>query len=430
MEAREVVKFFDDMPHGLKTTDLVAMQRLMDRMGNPQDSLKFIHVAGTNGKGSTCSMLSHILSEAGYKTGLFISPHVLDFRERIQVNGEMISESDLVEITTNVKTHWEQLDREGHTPSWFETVTAVAFEYFKRQNCDIVVLEVGIGGRLDATNIIKNTLVSAITSISFDHVEMLGNTLSEIAAEKAGIIKPGGVTVCYPKQEPEALAQIMQRCGETENRLIIPNSAEILSMNISGSDIVYGGEKYHIPLMGEHQVYNTLVVIEVCSALREYDILVSRENIRSGIAKTNFPARLELLNDSPIVILDGAHNLSGAQTLEKALVLLGERNIHGVIGMVEEKDVDGVLKALAPHFKTAVATRDMLNSRFIRPEKLALKLKKYCDDVSFCDNPIEALNIAAFDAQPEDVILVCGSLYLASTLRKPAIEKFKKELEE
>lgn len=402
---------------------LRRVRMLLERMGNPQNRLKFIHVAGTNGKGSTCTMLSHILVEAGYRTGLYISPFVLDFRERIQLNNEMIPPEALADCTAAVKAHWDALDAIGEPPTEFEVVVAVAMEYFVRSGCEVVVLEVGMGGRFDATNIIETPLCSVITSISRDHTEYLGDTIEKIAAEKCGIIKPGGVCVSYPLQDPAALAVIMETCAEKGNRLLLPNAAaaEILEQTIDGSRIRCGDLDLSVPLAGTHQIYNVLTVLEAVKAISFAGIIADNEAVSRGIANTSFPARLEVLCRGPLVLLDGAHNASGAKALGAALALLGGRPVHAVIGVMADKEAELMLRSLAPHLASLTATTPD-NPRALGAEALADKARRLCADVRVEPNPRSAVESAFARCGPDDALLLCGSLYLASDVRAVALE--------
>jgi len=398
---------------------------LLESMGNPQKKLKFIHVAGTNGKGSTCAMLSHALAQAGYKTGLYISPFLLDFRERIQINNEMIAPEDFAKSATLVKQHWDVLDRQGETPSEFETLVAVAFDYFLRKQTDIIVLEVGMGGRLDATNVIDPPLVSVITSLGMDHMEYLGNTIGAIAFEKCGIIKRGSVTVCYPGQDAEAMAVIRRRCAEEENPLILPNTPDVLKMDFFGTRIIYDGLELTVPLIGAHQVKNASVALEALKALSDRGFPVSDKDIALGFEKVSFPGRLEVINRSPLVLLDGAHNHSGAKVLGEALKMLGDKKIHAVIGMLSNKDVVGLLSEILPLCETLTAVPLPGNPLATPPNQLAELAKPFCNNITVVNDPREGIFSAFARCGPDDVMLVCGSLYLASDLR-PELLKLKR----
>ena len=309
---------------------------LLDALGNPQDSLKFVHVAGSNGKGSTCAMLSSILSKAGFKTGFYLSPHLFSFCERFQINGRQIAEEDFIDITRKVAAAADSLD--DH-PSQFEISTAIAFLYFKTQGCDIVVLEVGMGGSLDSTNVIKAPEVAVICNIGLDHTDFLGNTLAEIAENKAGIIKPGCEVVCY-EMASEALSVIENRCKELNTPLHISkfDSLKYLNQSLKFQSFSYDGIEYSISLLGEHQCKNASVAIEVVKALRSRGWTVSDESLKQGLRDAKWPARFEILSLDPIFILDGGHNPQCASSIAKAISdYLPEQKLKLVIGMLADK---------------------------------------------------------------------------------------------
>jgi len=425
MDYQEALAFIHSIARFGSKPGLRRVSMLLERMDAPQRKLKFIHVAGTNGKGSTCAMLNGILRQAGYRTGLYISPFVLDFRERIQLDGKMISKRDLADCTRVVKAHWDELDAMGETPTEFEVVVAVAMEYFTRMCCDIVVLEVGMGGRFDATNVIDAPLCSVITAIGMDHMEYLGDTLEKIAAEKCGIIKRGGVTVSYPLQDPEALAVIMEQCALMENRLLIPGAAgvEILEMGIEGSRVRWEEREYRIPLAGKHQIYNTLTVLEAVKAISLSGFSVPYNVVFEGIATTCFPARLEILGREPLVLLDGAHNLQGVKALGAALDLLPQRPVHLVMGVLADKEVDAMLAELLPRCADLLAVAPD-NPRGLPAKELAGKARAHCPAEAVPDLR-EAVRRGLARCERGEVLLLCGSLYLASQLRPLALEMSK-----
>lgn len=398
-------------------------KELLERMGNPQDRLRFIHVAGTSGKGSICTMLSHILVEAGYKTGLYISPYIIEFRERIQVNNTMISKEDMVECAAYTKSFWDQMVTEGETPTLFEFVVAMTFEYFKRQACDVIVLEVGMGGLKDSTNVIGTPLVSVIGSIGIDHTQYLGETIEEIAFQKCGIIKPGGVTVSYPGQDEKALAVIMERCAEEENKLLIPGNVEVRRMDEKSSDIVWNDVEIHIPLAGEHQIHNTQTVLETIRALELTTVAVSMEDVVRGIATTTVPARFEQIGSDPIVILDGAHNPDKMKALGESLALLGGRRIHAVLAMMKDKDIRLCAGFVLPKCASVTTTTIPNWPRALPPGELAERVEGLCPVVSVAESQKDALEQAIARCQGDDVVLVCGSLYLVGDLRPMALER-------
>ena len=416
MTYEQALEFIHGIPRFGKKPGLRRIKNLLSRMGNPQDKLSFIHVAGTNGKGSTCAMLSSILREAGYRTGLYISPFVIEFRERMQINGEMIPKDELCEITREVQKHWFAMRDEGEPPSEFEVVVSIAFEYFRRQKCDIVVLEVGMGGRLDSTNVISASLISVITSIGLDHMEHLGDTIDKIAMEKCGILKGGGVCVSAPEQTPIAMDVIRRRCEEENNPLFVPNEAQILSEGIEGSRIRYRDLEYFIPLTGPHQIKNALTVIEICKALELTSFSVSDELVINGIAKTTFPCRMERFGENPLIIIDGAHNTPGAQALADALAHLSGRRIHALMGISPDKDSEGIMSAVLPLCESVIISAAR-GAKASAPEALEGTARKYNADVS-CDPYSEsALRQALSRCLGSDVLLVFGSLYFAGEIR-------------
>ena len=382
---------------------LERIKELLSALGNPQNDCKFIHVAGTNGKGSVCTMMSYALRSAGYKTGLYISPYVTCFRERIQINGEYIKEESLARLTEKVKnTNIEVTE--------FEFITAVAFLYFKEENCDVVVLETGLGGRLDATNVIEKPLLSVITGIDMDHTGVLGDTYEKIAHEKCGIIKKGSPVCTTYKQRPEVFSVI-----SGYKTPVMPDETELLLLksDLSGNTFIYKGKEHSTALIGEHQVENALLVIE---ALSNCVLDISYEQIKDGIGKATFPARLEKICNSPTVLLDGAHNPHGAKALEKVISKLG--GVTLIMGMMKDKDCEEVLKILAPYCKSILTVTVNENPRTISASQLATLASKYCASVTPCENYKDALE----KAQGKENIVIAGSLYLASAIRPVAIE--------
>ena len=387
---------------------LERISALLNKLGNPQDDLKFIHVAGTNGKGSVCTMLSNIYMKAGLKTGLYTSPYVVDFRERIQFNGEYIEKDILAELCGQVKeTNVEVTE--------FEFITAMAMLYYKRKKCDIVILETGLGGRFDATNVIKNNLASVITRIDFDHTAYLGDTLEKIAMEKSGIIKDGP-TVCYPLQERQAEDTIKSY----SKKFVLPNTEnlKILNSDDFGNRFVYNNEEYTTHLSGQHQIYNALTVIETVKAV---DIPVPQESIVQGIAKASIPARLEIISQKPLVILDGAHNKNGGTAL--ADFLKKHQNTVAIIGMMADKDCDSFLEITLPYVEKVITVTVKENPRTISAESLAELAKKYCKDVVVADSYKRAIQMASKDLENRP-LFVFGSLYLAGGIRDDLISHF------
>lgn len=400
---------------------LLRIRELLEKMGNPQDSLKFIHVAGTNGKGSVSNAVSAALREGGLKTGLFISPYISDFCERMQINGENISHTDLADEVENIKPYAESLKEH---PTEFELITAVALNYFKRNNCDVVVLEVGLGGRFDATNIIKKPLVSVITSISLDHMNILGNTIRQIAFEKCGIIKPGGITVTCPNQSSEALEVIMSECARLNNTLIMPSlsAAEILDENIFGTHISYGKTDMRIPLAGRHQIANFLTAFETVKVLSAQGFCVPDAAIANAFSKVRFPARMEILNHSPLIVIDGAHNRGGASALSDSIKRYFCEKPVLMIGMLKDKEFEEFIKTVVPLAASVIAVTPE-NPRALSEHTLAEVAKQFCGSVVCGGDYPSAVRIAVSRCGGAPIV-ICGSLYIAGKMRTAVNEFF------
>lgn len=395
---------------------LSRMRLLMERLGNPQETLSFLHIAGTNGKGSCTAMTEAVLRAAGYRTGMYISPYVVDFRERFQINGEWISREGFVRLVERIRKEVLTLEGEGLLITEFEFNTALAFLWFAEEQCDVVALEVGLGGRFDATNVIPCPLASIIMAISLDHTAILGGTVGQIAFEKAGIIK-GGKTVLYPLQDPEAVAAVMEKCAETGSTLLFPNAAavEILASGANGSDFRWNGQEYHVGLAGRHQVYNAVTVLETLRAVSDR-FPVSLRDTRRGLAEVRFPARFEILREKPLVVLDGAHNPQGIAALADALCSIPNVPKIGIVGMLADKDWKCSVGRLAACFNTVIAL-PVDNPRFAVPEDIAAAAKGACSDTRCAPGPEDAYREALSLAGEKGVVCITGSLYLAGEMR-------------
>ncbi|AKL94289.1 tetrahydrofolylpolyglutamate synthase/dihydrofolate synthase FolC [Clostridium aceticum] len=404
---------------------LENIKYLLDLLGNPQKELKVIHVAGTNGKGSTSSFINGVLKTSGYKVGLYTSPYIEEFTERMQINGEKIDKQRLAEVTTIVKAKIEQMLSEGKNhPTEFEVGTAIALVYFAEEKVDYTILEVGMGGRLDATNIIENPLLSIITPIDYDHMEHLGDTLGKIAFEKAGIIKENNFVVSYPQRE-EAMEVVKQVAKEKNSQLFVVNY-DTLKIHHSAIEeqqfsVEILGKKYEdvvITLAGPHQVYNcctALTAIEVLKAHRNIEI--SDEAIYQGLKNTKWIGRLEILGKNPLTIIDGAHNLQGATALKHSVeTLLEGKKVTLVVAMLGDKDVQGVLSSLIPLMDKIVVTKPN-NPRAMAADDLAKELVSYGKDMYICKTIKEAVKKAHEVTEASDVILFAGSLYMIGEAR-------------
>ncbi len=402
---------------------LENIKTLLERLGNPQENLKFVHVAGTNGKGSTSSFIANVLMKAGYKTGLYTSPYIEVFNERMRIDGVYISDQELAEITLAVKNEIEKMVSEGlNHPTEFEVVTAIAMIYFNRNHCEIVVLEVGMGGRLDATNAIDLPLVSVITPLALDHTEFLGDTIEKIAYEKGGIIKSDGITVSYP-QESGAMEVIKNLCEERSNRLVVApiEKARLLDDSIDGLSFEYEEMAFKLKLFAPYQMYNAVVAIEVIKILTEvHGYSISKSQVIEGLNETLWMGRLEILRRAPLTIIDGAHNPHGINGLKAAVesVFKGQK-ITAVLGILEDKDIEGMLDAICPLITNVVVTKPF-NPRALTAEKLAERLKKYEHlNLLYADDEIENA-VAYAEAHKEElgVIIYFGSLYMIGEVRK------------
>lgn len=394
------------------TAGLVTIKALLNQLNNPQDRLKFVHIAGTNGKGSTTVMLASILKEAGYKTGANISPFVVDFRERFQINGDMISQNQLDDILNQVYDAASYLQTEQPLCE-FEAVTAAALLWFAQQECDIVCLEVGLGGRLDATNAIDNTLVACIMHIAKDHTELLGDTLPLIAAEKCAILKNNCQVIAYPLQSDDVMSVIETAASEKGCPITILSLEDFYFYKSRPLEtrINYGGYDLKLPFCGQHQGYNAAVALEAALALCERGFDISDDNIINGIENAKIPARIEVVSTNPYVIIDGAHNPDGALALYHTLQGLGK--MAAVIGILQDKDTEAMLKIFSHCFNN-VYTVTPSSPRALPAHKLAQHAKAVFDTVTPCDTLQQALQLATAHGN----VCVCGSLYLAADARK------------
>lgn len=421
MSYNEAVQFIDASKELGSRLGLERISKLCALLGDPQDAVPAVHVAGTNGKGSTSAMLASVLGAAGYKTGLYTSPYILDVRECIRINGKRMPREDFAGLAGELRGIAERMDAEGSPPTGFEIETALAFLWFGRSGCGAMVVEAGLGGRLDATNVLKRPLVSVITSLSPDHTAILGGTLEDITYEKCGILKPGGVAVSYTRQPEEALGVLRARAEAAGNELILPDIAQlsVLRAGLDGTDIEYKGLPLHVPFAGRHQAYNALTAVETVLALRDRCGLgISAEDIRNGIACAAIPCRQEVVRRDPIVLLDGAHNPGGLAALADTMrSLLAGKRTAVVMGMLADKDYERSVACIAPLCGRFIASRPE-SPRALASETLAACARVHCADVIAEDDHRNALESAMGYAGKGGAVIVCGSLYLAGPVRK------------
>lgn len=419
--------------------DLRRPRALLELLDDPHLRFPSILVAGTKGKGSTSVMIASILRASGRRVGLYSQPHLHTFRERVRVNSALITPEEMASAVEAVAPAVEEMERRRPdlgVPTTYEVATAAAMLFFARQAPDLVVLEIGLGGRLDAVNVV-NPLVSVITPVSLDHVQILGNTVAEIAAEKAGIIKEDGVVVAAGQSE-EAMGVIRRVAADRHAELIVAGSDVVQvaepSAELPGEDILAhprrertdvslrgpSGVVYRVrlPLLGAHQVANAATAIAVVEQLAKRGIGVSREDVEQGLARVEWPGRLETVSRQPLVVVDGAHNADSAQKLAAAL---RESFVYGrlilILGTSADKDVEGIIAALGPMAGIAIATRSR-HSRAAAPERLATELRRYCPDVRTAPDVPSALALATTLTTPADLISVTGSLFTVAGARE------------
>ena len=417
MDYRQAVEFVESSSIVRERYGLEKLQQALHLLGDPHHHTEFVHIAGTNGKGSTAAMTASVLQTAGYRTGLYTSPHLMHYNERMQIDGVPISDEDFVEAASQVQRVCEQL---GGVPIVFEVLTLMALWYFAQQHCDIVVLEVGIGGLLDSTNVIPSPKAAIITQLGMDHTETLGNTLEEIAAQKGGIVKEGTPTV-MALQEPSAVAVVQQICNQHHAPLALadPERLRVLDASVAGQtleDREYG--KLVLPLAGAHQRKNAANVLEAVAMLRTQGYRISDDDVREGIAKTVWPARFERLSTAPDFILDGGHN---PQCLHAATAALKEyypgQKVVFLVGMMADKDTDHMLAEMASIAKSFVCIRPD-SPRAMQPQLLAQQLtERFHLPACACGSVREGIAEATRQAGKEGVVCALGSLYLAGEVR-------------
>ncbi len=393
-------------------------QELLSRLGNPEKALKFVHIAGTNGKGSTAAMLAAILRRAGYRTGLYTSPYIVRFNERMQVDGVEISDEKLCALTEYVRPH---ADAMREHPSEFELITALGFEYFRRERCDIVVCEVGMGGDWDATNVIENTECAVITNIGLDHTKFLGDTVEAIARTKAGIVKPGRPCVLY-HQKPSVEAVIAEICREKAAPLTVADFAALrpLSASLEGQRFDWGDLRgLSLPLLGAHQLDNAATALTAVGALRGRGWDIPETAVREGLAQVTWPGRFQVLGRDPLFIADGGHNPQCLAALEAALrEYLPGRKLVFLCGCMADKDYGDMFRRLAP-FASAFVTVTPDNPRALPAAELSAFIGRTLGlPATPCDSVAGGVEAAVQMAGPDGAVCACGSLYMLGDVMK------------
>lgn len=400
MNYDEAVAYIHQTPKFSKILGNKNLSKLLHILGNPHKKLKFIHIGGTNGKGSVAAMTANILIHAGYKTGMFISPYIERFNERISINGECISDSELAVLTTKIRNCMEE---NQIFVSEFALELIIAFLHYIHHQCDIVILEVGLGGRLDATNVIENSLVTVLTSIGRDHMQYLGNSIEEITREKCGIIKNGGMVVVSPKQEAVVLQEISSVCKKQNAKMYI-------------ADLV-NGERFQLGLKGSFQKVNAAAVIKTCELLITQGFSIAKKNIEAGLLTVKWPGRFERIGSR--IILDGAHNLPAAKALVSELKKLNKK-IHLVTTIMQDKEMKEMVRVFATVADKVTVTEIDMPRCCPADELKALFQENQCNPL-VVKPAVQAVQKAMED--DADIICVCGSLYLIGEIRQYFLHK-------
>ncbi|MBO5370923.1 MAG: bifunctional folylpolyglutamate synthase/dihydrofolate synthase [Clostridia bacterium] len=410
--ANDAIEYIHSLSRFGKKAGLSNTQLMLERLGNPQHNMKFAHVAGTNGKGSVSNMLKNILMNHGYKVGYYTSPYIEFFSERICIGDEMISDDDLIYYASKVKEVSSDI-----TPIEFEFITAMAFLYFKEKNCDITVLEVGLGGRFDATNVIDTPLVNVITSIGYDHTAILGDTLEKIAFEKAGTIKQDSVVITGQGIDDGSMAVIAARCDETHSELVVPNGeVSGVSYDPDGTKFCYKGKDYVLSLLGTFQVTNAVTAIEAAQTLKR-KISLDDADIISGLSKSHWKCRFEVVSKNPVTVLDGAHNSHGIRALMESIeAYFPQKRKVFLFSMLGEKDWLESAELIAKHSDVVVVTTVPSLRKTETGALFDFFAKKGIE--CYIDEDYEsALSFAQKITGRDDALFVFGSLYLAGAVR-------------
>lgn len=417
MNYRETMEYMEEMSALGSVPGLASVTELCRRLGNPQDSLFFVHIAGTNGKGSVLAYVYSVLKAGGYRAGCFSSPAVYACREKIRVNGKEILAKEFAEWMSLVRGEADAMAAEGLPhPTVFEMETAVGFLYFKDKRCDIVLLECGMGGDLDATNVVRNTLAAAFSSISMDHMAFLGGTLAEIAEHKAGIIKPGAEVVCGI-EEPEVLGILRRRAGEETVRSVEKERLAHIKYGLEKQRFDYlssAGKSYRrleIPLAGLVQPENAALAVEIVEALDRKGFSVTEKQLRQGLSGARWPYRFEIVAKRPCFILDGAHNEDAAVRLAQGIrFYFTNKKILYIMGMLRDKEYEKVIAQTYAYAEQIITVTPPGQERALSGHELAVAASDYHPRVTEAGSLEEAVEMAYLFAQKDWVILAFGSL--------------------
>ena len=415
MNITEALQYIDGTQWFGSKPGLERTEALLDKLGRPQDRLKYIHIAGTNGKGSCAAMLASILKAAGYRTGLYTSPYLFRFHERMQINGEPVSDEALADLVTRIRPLAEAMD--DH-PTEFELITAAALLWFAEEHCDIVVLEVGLGGRLDATNVIAAPEAAVLMNIGLDHTAVLGDTLEQIAAEKAGILKPGCEAVAYQQQE-SVLEVFRQKAREVGAGLHVADFSQLVPEfdSLEGQSFTYRGEPYALALLGDHQLRNAAVVLETVEVLRRRGWRIPRDAVEHGLYATAWPARFELVSEEPPFIVDGGHNPQCAESVRRNLLhYFPESRRVLLVGVLRDKDYPALFDILNEAADAWVCVTPN-SERALPAAELGAFLERYGKPVTVCESIPDGVETAREQAGEDGMACAVGSLYMAGAVR-------------
>lgn len=430
MNYEEAREYLDQVSKGGSVLGLDNMRELLKRLGNPQDSLKFVHISGTNGKGSVLAYLSTVFKEAGYRTGRYISPTLFSYREKIQVNEKFIGREDLSRLTEKVKAAAEEMQNcAAGDPTIFEIETALAFLYFVEQKCDIVILETGLGGALDATNVITTPVMEVIASISMDHMEFLGDTLGKIAYQKAGIIKPD-TSVVSAMQQPEAMEVICNVCRERDCtfQAVDPEQIKDISYGYEGQSFSYKNwENIKISLMGSYQIKNAVLALEAINALRKLGYDLKDRAVYQGMKKAIWKGRFTLISKDPVILMDGAHNPAAAEELVRSLKLYyAGKKFYYIFGMFRDKDYAQVIRLTAPMAEHIITVQTPGNPRALPAAELKEAVAEVNPSVEAAESLHMAVNQVMERIDSDSVVVIFGSLSFLGEAEM-AVNRYKME---
>lgn len=425
MNYNEAIEYIENGNGSIIKLGLTRIEKLMEYLGNPQNDLKIIHIAGTNGKGSSCAMISNILICAGYKVGVYTSPHLEKYNERYSINNENISDEKFVYYVTKIKEVCDIMEKTDFgRPTVFEILTAISFCYFKDENVDFVILEVGLGGRFDATNVVNNPFLTGITSISLDHTDYLGDTIDKIAFEKGGIIKENCPVVLYSQNK--IVYDVIKKIADdknsevyfSENSGVEINKSDLEKTIFSVKNLYINYENIEIHMLGEYQPFNCAFVLMMCYALVKKGINISEKNIRDGLLNSKWNGRMEICQKSPLIIIDGAHNVDGIKMLRNSIEkYFNNKNITLVLGVLGDKEYEKMTELIMPIVNKVVLT-EPYSQRKLDVLQLEKTVEKY-NKILYKEKNIEkAILLAKSITEYDDVIVCSGSLYMIGEIRK------------